>query len=432
MALRPTLTRLVLRSSLAASLAWWYNPEGLETQTAHSRIDAIDFLRGVAVLGILAINVTGFWGPSLATFSPAIPRLEPGGAEWFSFAFVLFEGKMRALFTLLFGASMVLFAKAAERADINPDIAQLRRLLWLALFGYLHFALLWWGDILFTYALCGMGALALRRLPPAHQLGLGLSFYILTQAMSALMAVPGIVVEQAILAGIASPGDVAEQTEMMVRIGQSVASDTIILQAGFVEAIKLKLMQTPMHPLDVALSTFTETVPLMLIGTAALGSGFFTEWSRRTLMWVALGGISLGALPTVLVLGWLATNNWPPRAMFAAIEHGMALPHLMMAAGYAAALLLVFPYVKASLPGRALAAAGRCAFTNYLGTSVLMCAIFCGWGLGLGAHAPRAWLPGFVLIGWVAMLAWPQWWLARFRHGPLEGLWRKLALPNRA
>lgn len=404
----------------------------MNSSASPTRIEAIDFLRGVAVLGILAINITGFWGPSLATFSPAIPQLEPGGVAWFSVAFVVFEGKMRALFSLLFGASMVLFADAAQRAGADPDTAQVRRLMWLALFGYLHFALLWWGDILFTYALCGLAALALRRLAPLNLLVIALPFYFVTQMMSAFVALPGIFAEQAVLAGIASPGDVAEQAGMMARISQSVSDDITILRADFAEAIRLKLDQSAMQPLNAALSTFTETVPLMLMGMAALRGGFVTTWSQRALAWLALSGVLLGALPTVLAIQWLAAHNWPPRAMFAAIEHGMALPHLLMAAGYAAGLVLLFPHVQNSVLGRALVAAGRCAFTNYLGTSVLMGAIFCGWGLGLGAQVPRAWLPGFVLLGWSAMLVWPQWWLARFRHGPLEGMWRKLALPRRA
>lgn len=403
----------------------------MATEHSHSRIEALDFLRGIAVLGILAINITGMWGPSLATFSPAIPRLEPGGAAWFGFAFVVFEGKMRALFSLLFGASMVLFADAAERRGADPDIAQLRRLIWLALFGYLHFALLWWGDILFTYALCGLGVLALRHLSPLRQVAIALPFYILSQTIEALLDLPGIFTEQAVLAGTAAPADVTEQAQMMLRIGASVAHDVAVLQAGFFEAIRLKLAYSPLQPLTVTLSTFTETVPLMLLGMAALRSGFATIWSRRTLAVIALCGILLGGIPTVLALRWLSAHEWPPRAMFAAIEHGMALPHLLMAAGYAAALVLTFPHLRATTIGRALTAAGRCAFTNYLGTSALMGAIFCGSGLGLGPEVPRVWLPAFVLLGWAAMLAWPRWWLSRFRQGPLEGLWRRLALPTR-
>ena len=403
----------------------------MDTQPSRNRIEAIDFLRGVAVLGILAINITGFWGPSLATFSPAIPQAEPGGAAWFGFAFVVFEGKMRALFSLLFGASMVLFADAAERQGANPDMAQLRRLLWLALFGYLHFALLWWGDILFTYALCGLGVLALRQVAPLRQIAIAVPFYVLAQSIEALLALPGVMIEQAVLAGTAPAADMAEQAGMMVRIGESVRHDLAILNTGFIGAVRLKLAHAPMQPLSVTLATFTETMPLMLIGMAALRAGFVTTWSRRTLAWIAVSGIMLGGIPTLLALQWLAAHEWPPRAMFAAIEHGMALPHLLMAAGYAAALVLVFPLLRDSRIGKALAAAGRCAFTNYLGTSVLMGAIFCGWGLGLGPEVPRAWLPGFVLLGWAAMLAWPRWWLARFGQGPLEGLWRRLALPYR-
>ena len=241
----------------------------------------------MAVLGILAINITGFWGPSLATFSPVIPYPETGAASWFAFAFVLFEGKMRALFTLLFGASMVLFAHAAERQGTNPDIAQMRRLLWLMLFGYLHFALLWWGDILFSYALCGVGALFFLRLSPWQLLGIALPFYALSQGIEALLDLPGVLTEQAILAGTAPATDVAQQAAMMDRIAASVAKDMAVLDAGFIGAIRLKLAQSALQPLTTTLSTFTETLPLMLTGMALLRLGLFSDWPRRRLALVA-------------------------------------------------------------------------------------------------------------------------------------------------
>lgn len=396
-----------------------------------SRIEALDFLRGVAVLGILAINVTGFWGPSLATFSPAIPTPDPGGVAWYAIAFVVFEGKMRALFSLLFGASMVLFAQAAERRGADPDLAQLRRLMWLALFGYLHFALLWWGDILFPYALCGLGALALRRVSPPGLTFIALSIYLFSHVTEALFAVPGIVAEQSVLAGRALASDMAEQAGMMARIAASVRSDIAVLDAGFTQAAMLKLSNSALQPLQVTFATFTETLPLMLLGMAMVRSGFFTAWHPRRMAAIATGGIVVGGLPTLFWLQWLAAHRWPPRAMFASLEAIMAVPHLLMALGYAAGLLLLYPLIRQSTLGLALTAAGRCAFTNYIGTSVLMSAIFCGWGLGLGHEMPRVWLPAFVVLGWVAMLAWPGWWLARYGHGPLETLWRRLSLRRR-
>jgi len=148
----------------AADDAGQVAPARMSAPTAPARISAIDGLRGLAVLGILAINVTGFWGPPLASSSPIVPHPEPGAVAWYLAAFVLFEGKMRALFTLLFGASLLLFIDAAERRGASGTWLQVRRLLWLGVFGYLHYLLLWWGDILVTYALCGLVALALRRL----------------------------------------------------------------------------------------------------------------------------------------------------------------------------------------------------------------------------------------------------------------------------
>lgn len=386
------------------------------------------------MLGILAVNITGFWGPSLATFSPAIPWVAPGvapGAElWFAFSFVAFEGKMRALFTMLFGASLVLFSAAAERRGADPDMAQLRRLLWLLLFGYLHFALLWWGDILFSYALCGLAALFFRNVAPLRLLGIAVPFYLLSHGIEALLDLPGILTEQAVLAGTAQPADVAEQAAMMERIAASVAKDNAVLDAGFATAIRLRLAHSALQPFTTTLTTFTETVPLMLVGMALLRGGLFSAWTPRRLATLAITGLVLGALPTLLALHWLAAHGWPPRAMFAAIEHGMAVPRLLMAVGYAAGLVLLFPLVRESGIGERLTAAGRCAFSNYIGTTMLMTAIFSGWGLGLGPELPRQWLPAFVGLGWVAMLAWPRWWLARFRQGPLEALWRRLALPR--
>lgn len=384
-------------------------------------------MRGVAVLGILAINVTGFWGPALASFSPMIPAPEPGGVWWFAFAFVVFEGKMRALFTLLFGASMLLFVEAAERRGTSGEWMQVRRLLWLALFGYAHYLLLWWGDILFPYALCGLIALAMRRLSPVALVLAGLALFVVSHGMDGIGDLAGIAAEQRLLAGNGNPAEMAEQAEMMATIATMNASDNAILNAGFIDAIRLRLTTDPFLPFQTTAITFTETLPLMLLGMALLRTGFFTgEWSARTLRRMTWGGIGVGGGLTLALLGWLMIHAFPPRAMFATINDLSALPHLLMAMGYAAGLILLWRRIGANAAGQALAAAGRCAFTNYIGTTVLMTALFSGWGLGLGPELPRLWLPMFVVLGWAAMLAWPRWWLARFPAGPLETLWRKL------
>ena len=135
------------------------------TDSTPSRIAVLDLIRGVAVLGILAINIAGFAAPISASDTPALPFAPTHSDEIsFAFAMVIFEGKMRALFSLLFGASMQLFVERADAAGRHGEALQMRRLAILAAVGWLHYILLWWGDILFVYAVCGFFALALRRM----------------------------------------------------------------------------------------------------------------------------------------------------------------------------------------------------------------------------------------------------------------------------
>ncbi|KPF87561.1 DUF418 domain-containing protein [Novosphingobium sp. AAP93] len=391
------------------------------------RIGALDFVRGVAVLGILAINVTGLWGPLLATFSPAMPSLEPGGAVWFAAAYVLFEGKMRGLFTLLFGASMMLFADAAERRGSNPDLMQVRRLLLLMAFGYAHFALLWWGDILLPYAVCGMLAFSLRRLAPEPLAAAALLLFLASHGLEMVGDLASIAAENRVLAGHGAPAEVADQAAMMGRIAASITADMQVLHASFLDAVRIRLTTAPALPLANLGATFFETFPLMLLGMALLRLGLFTgEWEGGSLRRMALFGIGMGGSISAALIGWAATRGFPPAMMFALMGSLAAIPHLAMTLGYLAVLLLLYPRLKDTPVGQRLVAAGRCAFTNYLGTTFVMCALFAGWGLGLGGVLPRGTLPVVVLGGWALMLAWPQWWLARFGQGPLEALWRKL------
>ena len=136
------------------------------------RIASLDLIRGIAVLGILAVNIASLAGPALASLTPHYPR--PGAfADEAAFAvmLLLFEGKMRGLFTLLFGASMMLFIDRAEARGRDGPLLQARRLGWLAVLGYLHFLLVWHGDILFIYAGVGLLVLALHDRPVARLAG---------------------------------------------------------------------------------------------------------------------------------------------------------------------------------------------------------------------------------------------------------------------
>jgi len=392
------------------------------------RVASLDLIRGVAVLGILVLNIGGFAGPTGATLSPHVPA--PGSlADEIAFAvgMVLFEGKMRALFTLLFGASMLLFIERGEAAGRDGDILQFRRLAWLLLFGILHFFLLWWGDILFSFALVGIFALLMRELSVKALVASALLIFAGWHLGCAAMSLPEVQTEERVRLGTATPVERAAVADYRARIAASAQTEMAEYRSGFLENVAIKLDKRLFWLIQTTVPNVGETLPLMLIGMALYRTGFFSGgWRRKRMRQMAIAGTAGGLALTLAALAWLWPRDFPPQAMSAAMLYWLAIPHLLMALGYAALLTLATPRLLRTAPGARLAAAGRMAFSNYIGTTILMTAIFYGWGLGLiGSYGRFAQL-GFVALAWALMLAWSQPWLAHFRQGPLEWLWRSL------
>ena len=392
------------------------------------RIAALDLIRGVAVLGILAINIAGFAGPSTAALTPQVPvPPSPLDEAVFAATFVLFEGKMRALFTLLFGASLVLFVDRAEAKGRDGEILQIRRLGWLLLFGLAHFFLFWWGDILFLYALSGVAVMFLRGIPRLPLVLGALLAFLVWHLAGTLDDLPAVYAEEQVRLGLASAAQAKAHAAYLAEFHARTTREIAEYAMGFGDQILAKLRERPFWSLETAWPSLGETIPLMLIGTVLLRSGFFAgTWPRRRLWAVAGSGLALGLATTLPLLAWLWERHFPPRAMTSALLYWTAVPHLAMALAYAALLVLAAPWLARTWLGRRLAAAGRMAFSNYIGCTVVMTAIFYGWGLGLIGRVGHAGQFGFVLLGWMLMLGWSESWLARFRQGPLEWLWRSL------
>lgn len=409
--------------------------------TSPERLISLDLIRGIAVLGILAVNIAGFAGPAAALLTPHLPYPGPPPASLldesaFAAILVLFEGKMRTLFAILFGASLALFIDRAEASGRDGDWRQLLRLAWLMLFGLLHYFLLWWGDILFLYALAGIIALFMRELPVRTLVLSALVLFAGWHLAGAIDALPRIAMEEHARLGTATPDEIENLARFHDAVQDKSLRDLAAQRADYAEQVWGKLRDRTLHPLETALPNVPEVLSLMLIGMALYRTGFFAGgWSRAWLQVTAAGGILLGGGATLATVGWLWQRSFPMAAMNDLLLYGLALPHLLMALGYAALLVLASPGLAQTRLGARLIAAGRMAFSNYIATSLLMTAIFYGWGLGLiGTLGHAGFLP-FVLLGWLLMLAWSAPWLVRFRRGPLEWLWRSLterhALPFR-
>ena len=395
------------------------------------RIRTLDLIRGVAVLGILAINVAGFAAADSAAFSPDLPH--PGTAGlWANHAaylatLVLFEGKMRALFSVLFGASLLLFTERADAAGRDGRQLQARRLTWLLVFGYLHFALIWDGDILFLYAAMGFVALALRHWRPRQLLTAAALTFALWQVWGAAQWLPSLAAEAAVATGTASPAVQRSHAGDLAEFRKDDARDQAEARLSWPAQVHAKLAERADDPLNLIAYNWGETLPWMLLGMALLRTGFFAgQWSRRRMVWLAGAGLGLGGAATVAFALWAERSHYPEVTMHFALGYALALPHLAMAMGYAALLVLAAPRLLRSVAGQQLEAAGRMAFSNYLGTSVVMATLCYGWGLGLFGQFGAAQRWTLVLLVWAMILGWSQPWLARYRQGPLEWAWRSL------
>jgi uncharacterized protein len=390
---------------------------------------SLDFIRGIAVLGILFANIVAFSNPMMAYSWPgAMP--EPFGpadnAIWVG-QYVLIDGKMRGLFSLLFGAGMALFM---ERAWARGDTGwrQVRRLFLLMGFGLIHFFFIWWGDILFLYGMSGLLAMAMLEMKPKVQIGFGITWYLFGGLFFALSTAAGAIID--LNPQIReSMGALAEITQTQLDEGLATRSLEIAAfskgsyAAEFLFIVKERAAFLASYPVYALL----ETVPLMLIGMGLYRSGFFSgDFDRKKMVTWGWVGLLFGG-GFMLMLGMWAMNNGFSYGLTEFVFNGASqIPRLPIVLGLAALFVVWAPSASKSWLGSRFVAAGRMAFSNYIGTSVLMMLIFRQWAGGLWGELGRVELVGVVLFAWVLMLLWSKPWLEHFRYGPLEWLWRCL------
>ena len=396
---------------------------------ATPRIASLDFIRGLAVMGILLANIISFGQPMSAYMYPGaftVPHSEAEDWMWVA-QLVLIDGKMRGLFTVLFGAGLWLFLERA-RAKGQGIWLQLRRLFWLALFGLAHFFFIWRGDILFLYACAGIAALLFIDLSRRKQLVLGLLGYV-----AGALLYTGFVGFLPLVTDTdfgAKPG-LVELAEALRGEQESDLADgryeTELISEGSYGAWVEHNISAHANGLPFYLLMFWfETLPLMLIGMAAIRYGLFDGGldAARQRRW-GWGMLVIGTLLT-LPVGWLALEGGLTYYGTLAVLAGWSmLPRLLAILGLLALLALWGMSAGGWLAER-VAAAGRAAFTNYLGTSILMLFVFHGWAGGLFGLLGRSELYLVALATCALMLLWSKPWLERFRYGPLEWLWRCL------
>jgi uncharacterized protein len=395
------------------------------------RIVTLDIVRGVAVMGILAMNIVGFALPFQVYANP-VALGAAGEADMISWAisFILVDGKMRGLFSFLFGAGMLLVIEQAEAKGEASEVVHYRRMFWLLAFGLVHLYLIWFGDILVGYALVGMIAFLFCNLSQRALIGWAAGLLLVQLLILAGSAGVAAALQETAASSAADPAAIAQWQGLEAQFGamsaQAITDDIAHYRGGYGDIAAARLHDDALAPIDDLASFGWETLAYFLLGMAALRSGFLTgAWSRSAYRRTALIGFAIG-IPAYAGLAWLLVRDgFSVPGIFAwSLAATVPLRPIMVIA--TAALIILATRNGGAFADR-IAAAGRAAFTNYLGTSLIMTTLFYGYGAGLFGTLGRTELWLVVLAMWALMLLWSKPWLDRFRYGPLEWLWRSLA-----
>ena len=363
------------------------------------RIDAIDVLRGIALLGVLAINVVTEFRVSI--FEQFLARKSPASPIDDVIETILtlaVELKAFALFSLLFGVGMAIqFARLANSERRTSLLV--RRLFVLLAFGLIHLCLIWNGDILTEYALAGMIVLPFlfgpRWLLAFAALGF-LGLYLAMQVFPPAGSFPG-----------------------MATLAQDVVdARRIYPTGGFLDVLAFRLREIPLIvPLHAFI--FPRTIGLFLVGAFAWRTSILQSPPRHLLLSIAATCIGLGA---GLVL--LDGGGFVVRGRIDALANPLGT--ILLALGYAAAIIGIANLDSGKRLLGWAAPLGRMAFTNYLAQSVIFGWIFYGYGLGLFGRLGVAHALAIGIAVYAAQVLFSAWWLRRYRYGPVEWLWRTL------
>ena len=403
------------------------------------RIEALDVLRGFALLGILLLNIIGFGLPFVSYLTPAADGATSGvNFGVYITVDVFFEGALRALFSMLFGAGVCLFATGRGAGPYY------RRQLLLLLFGLFDaFVLLWTGDILVPYALAGLILyLARNWRPRTLYIVSGVVFTYLALLYGLILVTLGVLAEQVgeiqarVAAGEAMSAAertlLAQYAEMAFTIHpppQELAREIASWRGTYAESLAANAagLLGSTYPTNLPLVVFWDALAGMLLGMALFKGGILqAKRPPRFYAVLAVAGLSVGLVVNVAEVGLRAGTGFDTQWLPSFSSPLYDIGRVAMGLGYLGLVMLACQRGLWAAVRRALAAVGRMALTNYLMQSLICLFVFHEIGLGWWNELARYQLYFVVAAVWAFQVAASLWWMARYRFGPMEWLWRAL------
>lgn len=389
----------------------------LQSKSSTNRIHSLDLLRGFAVLGILIMNITSFSQVNIAYMNPMIGAGLEGYNQYFhAFNYIFADTRFMSIFSILFGAGVVLFTNNAEAKGKKVGALHYKRMFWLLLFGLLHAYFIWEGDILVAYAICGCLIYLLRKKTIRALLIISIILFIVPLTFN-LMTYYGMTAEE------------LESTfAFFYPSSEEITTEVQIMQGSFLEQMPIRLENAiEFQTLVFMIETFWRTTSLMLLGMILYRKGILS--ANKSISYYSkmiLIGFGIGLIISLIGLNQSYDSGWSGAYVMSIGANYKLISGVFIATGYIGFVMWCFKKgVFKKLQNR-LQSAGRMAFTNYIGMSVICSLIFNGHGLALYGTFDR--LQQFLVVVsiWVLILIVSPLVLRKYRYGPLEWLWRKL------
>ena len=382
-----------------------------------NRIHSLDLLRGFAVLGILIMNITSFSQIGMAYMNPKIGAGLEGYNQYFhAFNFIFADTRFMSIFSILFGAGVVLFTQRIEAKGERVAALHYKRMFWLLLFGLIHAYFIWVGDILVAYAICGSVVFFFRKKSIQTLFILALILFLIPISLN-------------FITYFGMPTDELESTfAFFYPSAEEISYQTQAMRGSYFEQLPLRVKEAiGLQTVFFMIETFWRASALMLLGMILYRKGVLSaEKSTVYYKKMMLLGFVPGLILSGIGLNEIYASNWNAGFVMNIGTNFKIISGLLMAFGYIGLVIWCYKkWIFKKFQAR-LQAAGRMAFTNYIGMSIICTLIFNGHGLGLFGSFDRLQQFLVVISIWIIILIISPLVLKNYRFGPLEWLWRKL------